>query len=298
MRNKIKLYIFAALIFIGACVSTPVSDRSAFIVIPFSQEVSMGTQAYKEILAKEKPSTNKKLIQIAKRVGQRLAATTNMTDLKWEFTVVDSKQQNAFALPGGKTAVYTGILPVCKNEAGLAAVLGHEIAHVTARHAGQRMSQQFLLMGVMSVASISMANNSQRGAILGAMGVGAMYGVSLPFGRSNESEADQIGLIYMAQAGYDPREAIRFWGRFSNMKGGKKIPEFLSTHPSDNTRIRELQEYLPHAIRIYESRKVKYGLGATFEAADFNFSEPSSKQSPSSAQPVKSGPGVAIETLK
>lgn len=267
MMNKIVLSALALLLLLAACVSTPVSDKEAFIVIPFSQEVSMGEQAYKDLLSKEKISTDPRLNEVAGRVGRRLAATTNMPKLAWEFTVIESEQKNAFALPGGKTAVYTGILPVCQNEAGLAAVLGHEIAHVTARHSGQRISQQFLLMGAMTAASISLANNNQRDFLLGALGLGAMYGISLPFSRSNESEADQIGLIYMAEAGYDPREAVRFWGRFSEMKGNKQPPEFLSTHPADSTRLRGLQEYLPRAIQIYESRPTKYGLGASFVAS-------------------------------
>ena len=264
MKTLIQVISALSLAFILACVATPDSDRSAFIVIPFSQEVTMGKQAYQDILAKEKETTNVKLKQMVERVGRRIAAVSAMPNLEWEFKVIDSEQKNAFALPGGKTAIYTGILPVCLNEAGLAAVLGHEIAHVTARHSGQRMSQQFLLMGVLSGAQISLSNNNHRGAILGALGIGAMYGVELPFGRSNESEADSIGLKYMARAGYDPREAVDFWTRFSKEKGGKGPPEFFSTHPSDNTRIRNLQRNLPRAMVDYRASKVKYGKGKNF----------------------------------
>ena len=264
MKTLIQVISALSLAFILACVATPDSDRSAFIVIPFSQEVTMGKQAYQDILAKEKETTNVKLKQMVERVGRRIAAVSAMPNLEWEFKVIDSEQKNAFVLPGGKTAIYTGILPVCLNEAGLAAVLGHEIAHVTARHSGQRMSQQFLLMGVLSGAQISLSNNNHRGAILGALGIGAMYGVELPFGRSNESEADSIGLKYMARAGYDPREAVDFWTRFSKEKGGKGPPEFFSTHPSDNTRIRNLQRNLPRAMVDYRASKVKYGKGKNF----------------------------------
>ena len=153
---------------------------------------------------------------------------------------------------------------MCLNEAGLAAVLGHEIAHVTARHSGQRMSQQFLLMGALSAAQISLSNNEHREVILGALGVGAMYGVQLPFGRGNESEADSIGLKYMARAGYDPREAVVFWTRFSKEKGGQAPPEFLSTHPSDSTRIRNLERNLPRAMADYKASKTKFGKGKNF----------------------------------
>jgi predicted Zn-dependent protease len=264
MKTFIQAISALSLTFIIACVATPDSDRSAFIVIPFSQEVSMGKQAYTEILSKEKETTNVVLKEMVERVGRRIAAVSAMPDLEWEFKVIESEQKNAFALPGGKTAIYTGILPVCLNEAGLAAVLGHEIAHVTARHSGQRISQQYLLMGALSVAQISLSNNDQRETILGALGVGAMYGIQLPFGRSNESEADSIGLKYMARAGYDPREAVDFWVRFSKEKGGKAPPEFFSTHPSDNTRIRNLERNIPRAMADYRASKVKFGKGKNF----------------------------------
>lgn len=291
MKIKTTLSAFALVLTLTACVSTPVSDKDAFIVIPFSQEVAMGEQAYKDLLAKEKVSGNPRLTEVAERVGRRLAATTTMPKLNWEFNVIESNQKNAFALPGGKTAVYTGILAVCENEAGLAAVLGHEIAHVTARHSGQRISQQFLLMGAMTAASISLNNNKQRDFLLGALGLGAMYGITLPFSRSNEAEADQIGLVYMAQAGYDPREAVRFWGRFSELKGDKQTPEFLSTHPADATRLDRLQKYLPAAIRIYESQPQKFGLGATFSPADLAVKE-------AAPAPAPAKPAQGVETLR
>ena len=264
MKTLIQTISALSLAFIISCVATPDSDRSAFIVIPLSQEKTMGQQAFSDILSKEKETTNVQLKQMVERVGRRLAAVSAMPNLEWEFKVIESEQKNAFALPGGKTAIYTGLLPVCLNEAGLAAVMGHEIAHVTARHSGQRMSQQFLLMGALSAAQISLANNDHRAAILGALGVGATYGIKLPFGRSNESEADFIGLKYMARAGYDPREAVIFWTRFSKEKGGKAPPEFLSTHPSDNTRIRNLQKYLPRAMAEYKASKTKFGKGEKF----------------------------------
>ena len=264
MKTLIQVISALSLAFIFACVAIPDSDRAAFIVIPFSQEVAMGKQAYTDILSKEKETTNVVLKEMVERVGRRIAAVSAMPNLEWEFKVIESEQKNAFALPGGKTAIYTGILPVCLNEAGLAAVLGHEIAHVTARHSGQRMSQQFLLMGALSVAQVSLSNNNQREAILGALGVGAMYGIQLPFGRGNESEADNIGLKYMARAGYDPREAVVFWVRFSKEKGGKAPPEFFSTHPSDNTRIRNLERNLPRVMADYRASKIKYGKGKNF----------------------------------
>jgi len=171
---------------------------------------------------------------------------------------------NAFALPGGKTAAYTGLLKVCENESALAAVMGHEIAHVTARHGAQRMTQQILVSTAMSTASISLTNKDSRAMILGALGLGVQYGIQLPFSRGNESEADQIGLAYMAKAGYDPREAVRFWTRFSQMKQGGQPPELLSTHPADATRIANLNRFMPRALAQYKNATTQYGLGETF----------------------------------
>ncbi len=260
--KKIILVIFVALI--AACVTTPVSEKSAFIIIPESQEITMGLQAFNEVKQKEKESQNPRLVNIVQRVGSRIAAVSDMPDLEWEYKLFESEQQNAFALPGGKTAVYTGLLPVCQNEAGLAAVMGHEVAHVIARHGAQRISSQLVVTTGLSVAAISLANKDSRALILGGLGLGALYGITLPFGRSNESEADHIGLIYMARAGYDPREAERFWGRFSNAKQGKKVPELLSTHPSDETRIANIQKLLPRAMAEYEAAREKLGLGEAF----------------------------------
>ncbi|MGV7221045.1 MAG: M48 family metallopeptidase [Nitrospinales bacterium] len=259
-----KLITIALCFFLFAgCVATPETDRSAMILVPFSQEVALGDQAYKEILGKEKLSTNSRLAAIVRRVGERLAKTTTMPDLKWEFNLVESDQQNAFALPGGKVAIYTGILPMCKNEAGLAAVMGHEIAHAIARHGARRMSQQMVLQGGMSLASASLANAASHDMIMGALGLGANYGVVLPYSRDNESEADEIGLTYMARAGYEPKEAAQFWTRFSQAKGGGQPPEILSTHPADATRISNINKLLPKANQIYQSSPQKYGLGET-----------------------------------
>jgi predicted Zn-dependent protease len=261
MLTRITTFTVLSLFLFAGCVATPETDRSAMILVPFSQEVALGDQAYKEILGKEKLSTNSRLAAIVRRVGERLAKTTTMPDLKWEFNLVESEQQNAFALPGGKVAIYTGILPMCKSEAGLAAVMGHEIAHAIARHGARRMSQQMVIQGGMSLASASLANAASHDLIMGALGMGANYGVVLPYSRDNESEADEIGLTYMARAGYDPKEAIQFWTRFSKAKGGAQPPEILSTHPADTTRINNLNKLLSKANQVYQSSPQKYGLG-------------------------------------
>ena len=283
-----KHFIFILLfgLVISACTTTPVSNRSALILIPKSQEISLGIQSYNEILKREKESENTQLNQIIRRVGQRIASVSDMPKLEWEIKLIESDQKNAFALPGGKIAIYTGILSVAKNEAGLATVMSHEIAHVIARHGAQRMTQQMLLRGAMIGAGLSMKNSTQKNIVLSALGVGVLYGFTLPFSRLHESEADQIGLIYMAKAGYDPNEAINFWQRFGQVKGGKGGPEWASTHPADATRIQGLRSYLSRAKYDYQNVKVKYGLGQSFRL-------PQSDQ-PKSLQPT---PGVSVEAL-
>ena len=283
-----KHFIFILLfgLVISGCATTPVSKRSALILIPKAQEISLGIQSYKQILKKEKESEDKQLNQIIRRVGQRIASVSDMPNLKWEIKLIESDQKNAFALPGGKIAIYTGILSVAKNEAGLATVMSHEIAHVIARHGAQRMTQQMLLQGAMIGAGLSMKNRTQRNIVLSALGVGVLYGFTLPFSRLHESEADQIGLIYMAKAGYDPNEAISFWQRFSQTKGDNGPPEWASTHPADVTRMQGLRSYLSRAKYEYQNVKVKYGLGQSFRL-------PQSDQ-PQSLQPI---PDVSVEAL-
>ena len=284
--QKHFIFIILSGLVISACTTTPVSNRSALILIPKSQEISLGIQSYNEILKREKESEDTQLNQIIRRVGQRIASVSDMPKLEWEIKLIESDQKNAFALPGGKIAIYTGILSVAKNEAGLATVMSHEIAHVIARHGAQRMTQQMLLRGAMIGAGLSMKNSTQKNIVLSALGVGVLYGFTLPFSRLHESEADQIGLIYMAKAGYDPNEAINFWQRFGQVKGGKGGPEWASTHPADATRIQGLRSYLSRAKYDYQNVKVKYGLGQSFRL-------PQSDQ-PKSLQPT---PGVSVEAL-
>ena len=286
MQKKFLFIIFTILI-TSACATTPVSNRSALILIPKSQEISLGKQSYEQILKKEKESEDANLTQIVSRVGQRIVAVSDMPKLDWEFKLIESDTKNAFALPGGKVAIYTGLLSVAKNEAGLATIISHEIAHVIARHGAQRMTQQMLLQGAMLGAGLSMKNNTQRNIILSALGVGVLYGFTLPFSRSHESEADQIGLLYMARAGYDPNEALQFWQRFSKVKDGKAPPEWASTHPADTTRMQGLRKYFSRAKYDYQNVIVKHGLGQTF-------SLPQPEPSPDKPQPVS---GISVEAL-
>ena len=280
-------FIFIIALIISACATTPVSNRSTLILIPEAQEISLGKQSYNQILKKEKESEDAQLNEIVRKVGQRIIAVSHMPKLDWEIKLIESEQKNAFALPGGKIAIYTGILTVAKNEAGLATVMSHEIAHVIARHGAQRMTQQMLMQGAMIGAGLSMKNRTQRNLVLAALGVGVLYGFTLPFSRSHESEADQIGLIYMAKAGYNPNEAIKFWQRFSKIKDKKGPPEWASTHPADKTRMRGLRGYLSRAKYDYQNVKIKYGVGETFHLSQKN----------KTTEKPKAIPGVSVEAL-
>jgi predicted Zn-dependent protease len=237
-----------------ACQTVPITGRSQLLILPEGDELKMGRQTYQEVLKKSKVSTDPILNEMVKRVGTRIAAVTSKKDYQWEFTVIESPQANAFCLPGGKVAVYTGILPITRDEAGLAAVVAHEVAHAIARHGGERVSQEMLvqvgLAGTMAALGRGDPATVQHvGALLGA---GASVGLLLPWGRAQESEADHLGLIYMAKAGYDPRAARDLWIRMAEASKGKgKPPEFLSTHPSEATRIKQIEAWLPEALQYY-----------------------------------------------
>ena len=252
-----------AMFAVTGCKSAPVSERRQLMLIPESQEIEMGVEAYAQTLSDEPISTDADVVAMVERVGQRIAAVANKPEYEWEFKVIAKDVQNAFALPGGKVAVYEGILPVCQDEAGLAVVMSHEVAHALARHGGERMSQQAAVQGLGTVVN-AVANRktgettSQR--IMQVYGVGSKYGVVLPFSRKHESEADAIGLILMAKAGYDPSAAPEFWQRFS-ATSGEKPPEWLSTHPADARRAADLRALLPEAMKYYEATQEQLGLG-------------------------------------
>ena len=230
--------------------TTPVTGKRAFLPIPVSQDLALGAQAYQQVLSTEKPVTTGREKDIVERVMQRLIAVADDVGYDWEVTLLDAPETvNAFALPGGKMAVYTGILPVCADangdiEQGLAVVMGHEIGHVVARHGMQRMTQQVGLELAMAV-----LDAGQYQELVGQL----LTVATLPFGRAHESESDHIGLIYMARAGYDPREAPAFWERMQALSGGGGPPEFLSTHPSHETRVRQLNELMPEALNEYSA---------------------------------------------
>lgn len=224
----------------AACVTTPVTNRQALNLVPDVQMNALGVQSYKEVLAKEKISKDSRLNEIVTRIGKRIAVASG-ANFDWEFAVIDNdKTVNAFCLPGGKIAVYTGILPVAANEAALAAVMGHEVAHATARHGAERMSQAVVAQIGLGALDGVLADSRYRGLAMGALGLGAQFGVLLPYSRLHESEADKIGLLYMAKAGYDPKEAAGLWQRMA--ASGGRVPEFMSTHPDPLKRSKELEK--------------------------------------------------------
>lgn len=246
----------------GGCRSAPMTGRRQLILLPESQEMALGLQAYEDVLATETLSTNVPLSQLVSRVGHRIADVSGRSDFDWEFQLVQSETQNAFCLPGGKVAVYEGILPICANEAGLAVVMAHEVAHALARHGGERMSQTMVSDNTkILVDKIAQKHTPDRAELLlQAYGVASQYGVLLPYSRKQESEADHIGVMLMAKAGYDPNEAPGFWQRFSRV-GGEKPPEFLSTHPSDERRAAELMALMSEAQELYREASQHHGRG-------------------------------------
>jgi predicted Zn-dependent protease len=219
------------------------------------QEAALGLQSYHQILSEEQPIQSGPEVDRVRTVAQRLenAVGSDGKGFQWEVSVLNSAQMNAFCLPGGKICVYTGILPIAKNDAGLAAVLGHEMSHAIARHGSQRILQQEMtqvaLVGIQG--SMSDMDNQKRMTLMALLGAGAQYGVILPFSRENESEADYMGTTYMARAGYDPHEAVALWKRMSASGGGGHVAQYASTHPSNATRIQQLEDSMPKFMEEY-----------------------------------------------
>ena len=255
-------------IFIYSCSTVPITGRKQLHLIPSSEMLALSDQQYDEFLHEHKISNDKRNTEMVKRVGTNIqhAVTKflvehNMADLiegyDWEFNLVEDKQANAWCMPGGKVVVYTGILPITKNETGLAVVLGHEIAHAIAEHGAERMSQELVrqMGGIALNAALQQKPEETRALWLTVYGVGTEVGGILPYSRLHESEADHLGLIFMAMAGYNPEAAIEFWKRMKKLSAAPPVPEFLSTHPSNETRIRQLNEWMPEAMKYYNENK-------------------------------------------
>ncbi|MHA4896538.1 M48 family metallopeptidase [Pedobacter sp. PWIIR3] len=268
MKKIMILSLASISLAISSCTTVPLTGRSRLNLVDDSQVLPMAFQAYGEFLTENRATvlsaSSAQAIQV-KRVGNSLinAVKTYMNannygdlikDYQWEVNVVQNKELNAWCMPGGKIVVYTGILPVTKDDAGLATVLGHEIAHAIAGHSAERMSQQMVSQGLGTLGNVATANNPKRQSVFNTLyGVGAPLAM-LSYGRNQELEADRLGLIFMAMAGYNPQNAVAFWQRMSSASGsGQKPPEFLSTHPSDATRIGRIQNALPEAQKYYKS---------------------------------------------
>ncbi len=262
------LFIAMSLLF-SSCGSVPVTGRKQLNLVSNQEVLSLSLQQYQQFIKSAPISTDKKNTALVQKVGRNIANAVEtylknngyadeLASYAWEFNLVKSADVNAFCMPGGKIVVYEGILPYTQDETGLAVVLGHEVAHAVAKHANERMSQQ--MMTEYGTAAIGTAlggtSTGVQQAAAAAIGLGSQYGILLPYSRKQELEADKLGLIFMAMAGYNPSQAAAFWTRMSQQ--GSSTPEFMSTHPSDNTRIQQIEKDLPEAMKYY-----KGGTGAT-----------------------------------
>ncbi|MBA2744638.1 MAG: M48 family metallopeptidase [Flavisolibacter sp.] len=264
------LGIFLAASVLVACSTNPITGRSQLSLVPESELQSMANQQYRQFLTESKvvsPSGDRDA-EMVRRVGNRIAtAVTNfykqqglaskLEGYKWEFNLIRDPAANAWAMPGGKVAIYTGLLPITRNEAALANVMGHEIAHALFQHGNERMSQGLAAQGLGTGLAVALANKpaATQNIFNQAFGVGTTVGVLLPFGRKQELESDRYGMIFAAMAGYNPREAIALWERMEAASNGNKPPEFLSTHPSEGRRKAQLEKYLPEALKYYKPGK-------------------------------------------
>lgn len=264
MFRKIVV-LFCSLLLLYGCATVAVTGRKQLSLVSSDEINAMSAQEYQQVIAKGPLSTNQEQTALIKRVGSRIqkaveqymaqkGASNQLAGFNWEFNLIqDDKTVNAWCMPGGKVAFYTAILPICKDEDGIAVVMGHEVAHAIANHGRERMSQGLVEQFGLSTLSAAMGQNpsATQQVFMQAVGMGSNLGM-LKFSRSHESEADHIGLIFMAMAGYDPHTAPVFWQRMTEMSGGQQPPEFLSTHPSHETRVKDLEGWIPEAMQYYK----------------------------------------------
>lgn len=238
------LSVSTIFILVGCTSKSPYTNRSQMIFVSSSEEMALGEKSYKEALSEAKVITNTKDAKRVKTIGQKIAKVSQKNDFNWEFNLVEDEQANAFCLPGGKVVVYTGILKFANNDDQLATVISHEIAHALARHGAERMSQSMVQQGVGMIGNIVVGATAPQyqNAFNMAYGAGSNLGVMLPYGRLQETEADEIGILLMHKAGYNLNEAVKFWENMSEGKSGGS--SFFSTHPSSNTRISDIQKII------------------------------------------------------
>lgn len=261
---KVLLPLLVLSFVIISCSTVAITGRNQLNIIPSSQMLAASFQQYDNFMDANETSSDASNTKMVKQVGlniqnavQRYFAANNLTDkldgYAWEFNLIESPDVNAWCMPGGKVVIYTGMLPITQNESGLAVVMGHEIAHAVAEHGSERMSQVLLtqLGGMALSEALSSQPQQTSNLLLGVYGLGAQVGVLLPYSRTHESEADRLGLIFMAMAGYNPNVAVNFWQRMAAEKQGQAPIEFLSTHPSDKTRIEDIKEHMPEAMKYF-----------------------------------------------
>lgn len=315
MKKTFFFSFLLAIVLIVACSKVPLTGRRQFSLIPESTLGQMSTSEYKDFLSKNKVVSDGQDAQTVKTVGNDIAravetylrqnkAADRVSDFKWEFNLIESKDVNAWCMPGGKVAVYTGIMPVAKDATGLAVVMGHEIAHAVAQHGNERMTQGLLQqVGAMGL-DLALQNKSAQTKELfsTAFGMGTQIGLTLPFSRKQETEADKLGLIFMAMAGYNPQEAISFWERMSKA-GGAQPPQILSTHPSNATRIADLKKFMPQALKYYKGgsknkggTSVGGGKGSTTTPSDNNKGGGAVKPKTGTVKPKTGGTSTTPDT--
>jgi predicted Zn-dependent protease len=266
MKKRIKtiIILLAAVVLADSCSTVPLTGRRQLSLIPESELIAMSLTSYSDFLKENPLSTNRTNTTLVQDVGKNISnavvryfsannMSASLNGYQWEFNLIEDSTPNAWAMPGGKVVVYTGLLPYTQDANGLAVVVSHEIAHAVARHGSERMSQQLLAQfGSVALGEALRNKPEQTQVIFGtAFGLGTQLGVMLPYSRQHELEADRLGLIFMAMAGYNPQTAVTFWTRMASM-GGEKPPEFLSTHPSDATRIQNIQRVMPEALSYYK----------------------------------------------
>jgi predicted Zn-dependent protease len=265
MKSKF-LKVLSLVLLLSACSKVPITNRKQMNLLPESELLSMSLTSYQDFLKKNPPVTGTADANMVKNVGARIqsAVTQFMTQNKmgnrianyrWEFNLVNSQEVNAWCMPGGKVVVYSGLLPITQDETGLAIVMGHEIAHAVARHGNERMSQGLLTQLGGVALDVALANKSAetRNIFLTSYGVGSTLGI-LAYSRQQETEADKLGLIFAAMAGYDPQKAVPFWQRMAQKAGGSGGPEFMRTHPSDQRRVKDIQAFMPQAMKYYKAK--------------------------------------------